>query len=83
MNDAKELKPVRTVGSVTRSEPSFLRELEDLINKHSKENGSDTPDFILAQYLNNCLENFNIAQQQRSDWFRDMVEHRPPLERKE
>ena len=48
---------------------SFLREVQNLINKHNKENDSDTPDFILAQYLNNCLTNFNLAQQQRSDWY--------------
>ena len=48
---------------------SFIKELQALINKHSKENDSDTPDFILAQYLNNCLTNFNLTQQQRSDWY--------------
>ena len=37
----------------------FQSDLRKLINRHSKENGSDTPDFILAEYLNNCLENFN------------------------
>ena len=48
---------------------SFIKELQELINQHSKENASDTPDFILAQYLNNCLTNFNLALQQRSDWY--------------
>ncbi len=48
---------------------SFLIELQNLINRHNKENDSDTPDFILAQYMNNCLTNFNLAQQQRSDWY--------------
>ena len=48
---------------------SFLQEMQGLINKHSKENDSNTPDFILAQYLNNCLTNFNLAEQQRSDWY--------------
>ena len=37
----------------------FQSDLRKLINRHSKENDSDTPDFILAEYLNNCLENFN------------------------
>lgn len=44
-------------------QPSFLQELRELINKYSKENDSNTSDFILAQYLNNCLHNFNIALQ--------------------
>ena len=37
----------------------FKKELQDIINKHSKENDSDTPDFILAEYLNDCLKVFN------------------------
>lgn len=48
---------------------SFEKELTDLINKHSLENGSDTPDFILAKYLISCLEAFNNAQEKRSDWY--------------
>lgn len=39
----------------------FRRELKDLINKHSIENGSDTPDFILAEYLSDCLGAFERA----------------------
>jgi hypothetical protein len=38
---------------------TFQEELENLINKHSIENGSNTPDYILAKFLNECLENFN------------------------
>ena len=47
----------------------FKKELESLINKHSKENGSNTPDFILAEYLNNCLENFNHIITAREKWY--------------
>ena len=57
------------VDVIVSSSLSFLRELQSLINKYNKENNSNTPDFILAQYLNNCLTNFNLAQQQRSDWY--------------
>jgi len=38
---------------------AFGVELIRLINKHSKENGSNTPDFILSQYLSGCLEVFD------------------------
>jgi len=48
----------------------FHKELENLINKHSKENGSDTPDFILAQYLVDCLEAFDKAVVDRTRWYR-------------
>jgi hypothetical protein len=49
----------------------FKKELEHLINKYSQENASNTPDFILANYLNACLEAFNVASQQREAWYRE------------
>lgn len=48
--------------------PTFQEELEDLINRHSLENDSSTPDFVLAQYLNDCLAAYNAALQERSRW---------------
>jgi hypothetical protein len=48
---------------------SFEKALENLINRFSEENGSNTPDFILAQYLNTCLGAFNIATRQREKWY--------------
>jgi len=47
----------------------FIDELGCLINKHSMENSSNTPDFILAQFINNCLDAFNAAVQQRETWY--------------
>jgi hypothetical protein len=48
---------------------SFARELEALINAHSVENGSNTPDFILAQYLMGCLAVWNAGIQRREQWY--------------
>ena len=48
----------------------FRKELETLINKNSLENGSNTPDFILAEYLENCLKAFDYAVLQRTSWCR-------------
>ena len=48
----------------------FEKELAAVINKYSKENESDTPDFILAEYLKNCLRAFSVATQKRNKWFR-------------
>lgn len=48
---------------------NFLDELETLLNRYSQENASNTPDFILAQYLNGCLSIFNTAIQQRETWY--------------
>jgi hypothetical protein len=47
----------------------FEKELEELINKHSMEQYSDTADFILAQYLVSCLKAYNVAVRKREDWY--------------
>jgi len=44
----------------------FRADLERLINCNSKENGSDTPDYILAEYLDNCLVAFDKAVSRRT-----------------
>lgn len=51
-----------------QNELDFRVGLERLINCHSKENGSDTPDFILAEYLLDCLKAFDRAANERSRW---------------
>lgn len=48
---------------------NFRRELEYLINRYSKENGSDTPDFILADFLEGCLNLFDSAIKTREKWY--------------
>ena len=39
--------------------------IREILNKASRENESNTPDYILAQYLMNCLEAFENAIIQR------------------
>ncbi len=48
---------------------TFKKELEELINKHSQENGSDTPDSILAEYLCDCLDFYGKATRVRDEWY--------------
>lgn len=48
---------------------NFLSELTSLLNRHCKENGSGTPDFILAEYLCGCLTQFNAAVNRREAWY--------------
>lgn len=48
---------------------SVIKDFADVINRHSLENGSNTPDFILAEYLVNCLESYNYAVLNRNDWY--------------
>jgi hypothetical protein len=47
----------------------FKKELEELINKYGKENNSDTPDFIIAEFMAKCLEAFDKAVKKRSKWW--------------
>ncbi len=50
---------------------TFQEELKDLINKHSIENHSNTPDFILAQFMFNCLLSYETAVKAKSIWNSD------------
>ena len=47
----------------------FRDELEALINKHSMENGSDTPDHMLSGYLCYCLQGLDFFVRQREEWY--------------
>lgn len=47
----------------------FRKELEELINRFSMENNSNTPDFILAEYLEQSLKAFDLAVTKRSLWY--------------
>lgn len=48
---------------------AFLVALTSTINSHSRENGSDTPDFILGQFLMTCLTAFDVAVSKRTKWY--------------
>lgn len=49
----------------------FQEEFSALLNKHSKENGSNTPDFILVEFLSKVLRSFDYAVNHRSAWFKN------------
>lgn len=44
-------------------------ELVALLNRHCRENKSNTPDFVLAHFLILALEAFEEASQDRERWF--------------
>ena len=48
---------------------AFEQEVRKLINRYSIENYSNTPDFILAEYLSLSLIAFNNATRQRERWY--------------
>lgn len=50
-------------------EDPLQSELQALLNRHSAENRSNTPDFILAEYLMMCLAAFNYAVRYRASWY--------------
>ena len=47
----------------------FEEELRNLINCNSIENESNTPDWVLAQYLIGCLAAWKTATKQRDNWY--------------
>ncbi len=50
-------------------EVKLIKELKDLINKCSRENESDTPDFILGDYLYRAIRNWEITTNRRETWY--------------
>ena len=48
---------------------NFEERLAHLLNEFSKENSSDTPDFVLANYLEQCLTAFNLATHRREQYY--------------
>ena len=54
----------------TMSDPLIVeREIAAVLNKYSLENGSNTPDFLLAQYLLGCLAIYNSTVSAREAWY--------------
>lgn len=47
---------------------SLEKDLSTILNCHSEENKSDTPDFILAQYLMASLDVYNKVTKERDRW---------------
>lgn len=48
---------------------TFLSDLQNLINQHSIENDSNTPDYMLAEYLNDCLHAYERIVKTRDRWW--------------
>lgn len=53
------------------------REFAAVVNRHSLENDSGTPDFIIAKHLVWCLLDFNATIKARAEWYSKPVA-RPP-----
>lgn len=51
--------------SEKENQSEFVTDLKDMINRFNIESMSDTPDWVLANYLMRCLEAYNFAVLQR------------------
>lgn len=51
------------------NEQPLQQELRNLLNRHCQENAADTSDFILAEYLLDCLKAYNKAVNRRDKWW--------------
>ncbi len=68
-NWEKEQRNRIQVEEINSQDINFEKKLEMLINMNSKEKDSNTPDFILAQYIVNCLNALNRTIIQREKWY--------------
>lgn len=46
----------------------FMKELSVLLNRYGKDSDTNTPDYILAEYLKSCIESFERAIDLRDAW---------------
>ena len=65
---------------VLADKPEFRKALEMVINCYSMENGSHSPDFLLAQYLFDCLAAFDKAVMHREAWYGRVPSYPPSTE---
>lgn len=47
----------------------FRDSIKNVINMYSKENESDTPDYILAHFIERALKAFDHAVNLRTEWY--------------
>lgn len=53
----------------TNTTGDLRKDLAALLNRYRRENYSNTPDFVLASYLVECLQAFERANMQRERWY--------------
>lgn len=58
-----------TLKMAPKQPQTLVQELASVINRRSLENGSNTPDFILADFLSRCLVLFDETTNARATWY--------------
>ncbi len=57
-------------GETNKTNSDILEtKLKGLINSESRENDSNTPDFLLAEFMMKCLDAFELASNRREVWY--------------
>ena len=59
----------QSIASCAKNRPTFRESLTQLINQYSKENSSNTPDYLLANFLIGCMDTFDLTVSRRDEWF--------------
>ncbi|HEY1177162.1 MAG TPA: hypothetical protein VGF17_13480 [Phytomonospora sp.] len=69
--DSRPARPIAALQQqfVPAKAENFRRELASLLNRHSAENGSNTPDFVLADFLGSVLTMFDAAVCARANFY--------------
>ena len=71
--DQMELTPEM---KYSKNRDALVKDIAKVLNTHSMENRSNTPDFILAEHLVGCLEVFDKATNRRSEWYNPKEEEK-------
>ena len=62
---ASPKQPAAVDGAWETAPPDLYNEISSVLNKHSAESGSNTPDYVLAQFLLESMTAFNAATNRR------------------
>ena len=73
-DENKDLLPPTDTGTDINALQSFSADVAEVINRHSMENPSGTPDFILGDLLTSVLASYNDAVQKRAEWRMESVD---------
>jgi len=60
---------VRQHNTAPQTSGTLAQDLAGVLNQHSMENASNTPDFLLAEYLERCLAAAGILISRRDGWY--------------
>ena len=60
-------------------ESKFYSQLSEAINSNCMESGSNTPDFLLAEYLRGCLRLWDEMVTKRDAWYGKEISDPAPL----